>query len=58
MQTSQNEKANKFHSLHSGNPLLLANIWDPLGALLLQSLGYEAVATASAAIALSTGYKD
>ncbi len=53
------EKARLFLSLHDGPGLLiLPNIWDPLGARLLQSLGYPAVATASAAVAYSSGYDD
>ncbi len=53
------EKEKIFHQLHhTGKILLLPNIWDPLGALLLQDLGYPAVATSSSAIALSRGYPD
>ena len=53
------DKAQQFHSLHhSGKMLVLPNIWDPLGALLLASLGYQAVATASASIAFTNGYLD
>lgn len=56
---SQLEKCNQFHSLHhSGKLLLLPNIWDPLGALLLENLGYPAVATASASVAFANGYDD
>jgi len=56
---SQKEKAEKFHELHhSGKMLILPNIWDALGALLLESLGYAAIATASASIAFSNGYND
>lgn len=38
--------------------LILPNIWEPLGALLLQEIGYPAVATASAAMAYTNGYLD
>jgi len=38
--------------------LILPNIWDPLGALLMESLEYPAIATASASIAYSNGYND
>lgn len=56
---SQKEKAEKLHQLHQlGKMLVLPNIWDPLGALLLESLGYPAVATASASIAFTNGYYD
>jgi len=57
--TTQIEKAEKFLALHEDPKLLvLPNIWDPLGALLLEGLGYPAVATASAAVAYSLGYDD
>jgi 2-methylisocitrate lyase-like PEP mutase family enzyme len=56
---SQSEKSNLLFDLHhNGKLLVLPNIWDPLGALLLESLGYPAVATASASIAFSNGYPD
>jgi len=57
--TSQKEKAELFHQLHhSGEMLVFPNIWDSLGAALMQDLGYQAIATASAAIAYSNGYDD
>lgn len=56
---SINDRAAIFHQLHhSGTPLLLPNIWDPLGAALLQGAGLPAVATSSSAMALSNGYRD
>ena len=55
----QREKANRFHELHHEKKLLiLPNIWDALGALLLEDLSFPAVATASASIAYSNGYDD
>ena len=55
----QKEKAQLFHRLHhTGKMLVLPNIWDPLGAILLESLNYPAAATASAAIAFANGYND
>ena len=55
----QPEKGDLLNTLHhNGKLLALPNIWDPLGAALLESLGYAAVATASASIALSNGYQD
>lgn len=57
--TTQIKKAEKFLALHHAPKLLvLPNIWDPLGACLLEGLGYPAVATASAAVAYSLGYDD
>ena len=56
---TQQAKALLFYELHhSGRMLILPNIWDPLGALLLESIGYPAIATASAAIAYTNGYDD
>ena len=56
---TQIKKAETFLALHHDPKLLvLPNIWDPLGARMLQSLGYPAVATASAAVAFSLGYDD
>ncbi len=52
-------KANKLRSLHHGSRILiLPNIWDPLGARMLQFHGYPAVATASTAVAFSLGCDD
>ena len=59
MRNSQKEKAQQFLQLHhSGKMLVLPNIWDPLGALLLEELEYPAVATASASVAYSNGFND
>jgi len=52
-------KAKVLLGLHQGKePLLLPNIWDPLGARLLEDLGFPAVATASAAVAWSHACED
>ena len=52
-------RAARLRELHHAPELLiLPNVWDPLGARMLESLGYPAVATASAAIAYSLGYRD
>ncbi len=55
----QVEKAKDLHNLHhTGKLLLLPNVWDVLGARLLEDIGYKAIATASAAVAYSNGYND
>ncbi|MBD0333029.1 MAG: isocitrate lyase/phosphoenolpyruvate mutase family protein [Chitinophagaceae bacterium] len=54
---SQLKKAKRFHELHQ-NFLVLPNIWDPFGAILLEHMGFPAVATASASVALANGYRD
>ncbi|NNE08966.1 MAG: isocitrate lyase/phosphoenolpyruvate mutase family protein [Gemmatimonadetes bacterium] len=57
--TEQKRKAATLLSLHDGGDLLiLPNIWDPIGARILEVKGYPAVATASAAISASLGYQD
>jgi 2-methylisocitrate lyase-like PEP mutase family enzyme len=56
---TRQEKAKQFYNLHhSGRLLILPNIWDCLGANLLESLNYPAVATASASVAFTNGYDD
>ncbi len=53
------EKAHLIKQLHIyGDLIVLPNIWDPLGAIMLESLGYPVIATASASIAFSNGYPD
>lgn len=55
----QRAKANALLSLHnSGELLVLPNVWDAIGARVLEQQGYPAIATASAAIAESLGYAD
>ena len=56
---SQKEKAEILLSLHTRSDLLvLPNVWNPIGARILEKKGYPAVATASAAISASLGYQD
>ena len=53
------EKAQKLLALHADQSMLvLPNIWDPIGARILQQKGYTAVATASSAISSALGYHD
>jgi 2-methylisocitrate lyase-like PEP mutase family enzyme len=55
----QKEKARRLLSLHKrGKLLVLPNVWNPLGARILEKKGYPAVATASAAISASLGFED
>lgn len=57
--TKQKEKAATLLSLHTGGKLLvLPNVWDALGARILEAKGFPAIATASAAISASLGFKD
>ena len=56
---SRREKAEKFRTLHQGRPILvLLNVWDVAGALIVEEAGFPAIATSSAAIANSLGYLD
>ena len=56
---SQLQKGDILNQLHhNGKLLVLPNVWDPLGASLLESLGCSAIATASASISFSNGYSD
>ena len=53
------QKAERLLELHQGpKTLLLPNIWDVFGAKTLVSLGYPAIATASASVAYSLGWRD
>ena len=55
----QQKKAEEFLALHKkGKLLVLPNIWDPIGARILEAKGFPAAATASAAISSSLGYRD
>jgi 2-methylisocitrate lyase-like PEP mutase family enzyme len=55
----QQRKAKVLLDLHASPRLLvLPNVWDPIGARVLAAKGYPAVATASAAISSSLGFKD
>ncbi|MDN5202795.1 isocitrate lyase/phosphoenolpyruvate mutase family protein [Fulvivirgaceae bacterium BMA10] len=59
MKDIQRKKAETLLELHHSDKLLiLPNIWDVLGAKLLESEGFEAIATASASVAFSRGYDD
>jgi 2-methylisocitrate lyase-like PEP mutase family enzyme len=57
--TSQRELAARFHALHvAGNPLTLANVWDPASARIVAAAGADAIATTSAGIAWGLGAAD
>ncbi len=56
---TQREKAEKLRKMHDGPPILvLLNVWDVAGALIVEEAGFPAIATSSAAIANSLGYLD
>jgi 2-methylisocitrate lyase-like PEP mutase family enzyme len=57
--TTQDELARQFLQLHRpGEPLLMPNAWDVGSAVLLASLGFEALATTSGGFAASRGRLD
>lgn len=59
IKSAQKKKAQVLLALHTtGRLLILPNIWNPIGARILEAKGYPAVATASAAVSASLGYED
>jgi 2-methylisocitrate lyase-like PEP mutase family enzyme len=55
----QRSKGKILYDLHhNGKLLVLPNVWESLGAAMLEDIGYPAVATASGATAFSNGYHD
>ena len=59
MSLDQKEKAARFLALHEGpGAFVIPNPWDVLSARLLAGLGFEALATSSAASANAVGRRD
>jgi len=55
---TQKEKAIRFRALHEGHTFVIPNPWDVISARLLAGLGFEALATSSAASAAAFGRTD
>jgi 2-methylisocitrate lyase-like PEP mutase family enzyme len=55
---NQMEKAQTFQHLHSAGTFIMPNFWDPGSALMLQRLGFEALASTSAGFAQTLGRTD
>ena len=55
---SQEEKAERFVALHGGEPFVIPNPWDAGSARVLESLGFEALATTSSGFAFTLGRPD
>ncbi len=56
---AQIERVRRFRALHDrGRVLLLPNAWDAGSARVFESLGFDAIATTSAGVAWSLGYRD
>jgi 2-methylisocitrate lyase-like PEP mutase family enzyme len=59
MRLTQNEKAHRFRALHDGpGAFIIPNPWDIGSARVLAGLGFQALATSSAASAAALGRKD
>jgi len=59
MSITQIEKANRFRTLHDRpGPFVIPNPWDVASTLILEGLGFEALATSSAASACAVGRRD
>jgi 2-methylisocitrate lyase-like PEP mutase family enzyme len=59
MTLTQNDKALRFRTLHAGpNAFIIPNPWDVGSARLLAGLGFQALATSSAASAIASGKRD
>ncbi|MBV8491633.1 MAG: isocitrate lyase/phosphoenolpyruvate mutase family protein [Candidatus Eremiobacteraeota bacterium] len=57
--TDQRAAAQHLRELHRpGNPVVFVNVWDAASARIVESLGFEAIATTSAGVAFSEGYPD
>src|SRR5205085_10898220 len=59
MSVTQNEKAARFRALHDGlGAFVIPNPWDVGSARILAGLGFQALATSSAASACALGRRD
>src|ERR1043166_4939978 len=59
MSATQNEKAARFRALHEGpGAFVIPNPWDVGSARILAGLGFQALATSSAASASALGRRD
>ena len=55
---SQRERGETFRRLHAGEPFVIPNPWDVGSARVLESLGFEALATTSSGFAFTLGRRD
>jgi 2-methylisocitrate lyase-like PEP mutase family enzyme len=56
--TSPDERARRFKALHDGDPFVIPNPWDAGSARVLESLGFQALATTSSGFAFTLGRLD
>ena len=55
---SQTEKAKTFVELHQSGTFIMPNFWDPGSAIMLERLGFQALASTSAGFANAVGKLD
>ena len=55
---AQEQKATDFAALHQGEPFVIPNPWDGGTAMVLEALGFKALATTSAGMAFALGHPD
>jgi 2-methylisocitrate lyase-like PEP mutase family enzyme len=55
---NQEERAKRFRALHEGEPFVIPNPWDAGSARVLESLGFQALATTSSGFAFTLGRLD
>lgn len=48
-----NKKANALRQAHENNFLVLPNVWNALGALMIEEAGFPVMATSSSAVAIT-----
>ena len=58
MSKTREELAQRFEELHEGEPFVIPNPWDAGSARVLESLGYQALATTSSGFAFTLGRTD
>jgi len=58
MSTNREERAARFEALHAGEPFVIPNPWDAGSARVLESLGFQALATTSSGFAFTLGRSD
>jgi 2-methylisocitrate lyase-like PEP mutase family enzyme len=56
--STQEERAARFSALHEGDPFVIPNPWDAGSARVLESLGFQALATTSSGFAFTLGRLD
>jgi len=56
--TTQQERGERFRSLHVGDPFVIPNPWDAGSARVLEALGFDALATTSSGFAFTLGRLD